>query len=57
MKFVIIDDEDRESKELESWFAFHPFEAGPYLFGMKDLFENIIKVKEMNSKQLTLKIE
>ncbi len=54
--FKLIDDNNIESTELKAWFAFHSFDKGPYLLGMKDILENVGISKKNNEEQLVLQI-
>jgi hypothetical protein len=56
ISFKIIDDQERESKPMNSWFAFYPFDSGPRLLGMKDLLEILGFSKKMNQDQLILSV-
>lgn len=42
--------------ELSGWFAFHPFEHGPLLLGMKDIIENLNFSQIVNNNQLIFEI-
>lgn len=54
--FKIIDENEKESQELSAWFAFHPLESGPFLFGMKNLLAEFGMFKEINDDSLVLKM-
>lgn len=54
--FRLIDDNKNESRELESWFAFHSFDRGPFLLGMKDILENYGILKGKNQDNLILEL-
>ena len=56
MNFLLIDDNGKESKELQGWFAFHPFKNGPYLLGMKDIIENLGIIKQVKGDHMILQI-
>ncbi len=57
VKFILIDDNGQESKEIKAWFAFHPFKNGPYLLGMKDVIENLGIIKKIDKNQLILTLD
>ena len=52
--FKLIDDNNIESKELIGWFAFHSFDKGPFLLGMKDILEKCGILKKIDQDQLIL---
>ena len=54
--FKLIDDNNKESAELEGWFAFHSFDRGPYLLGMKDILEKVDILKKFDKDQLILQL-
>ncbi len=55
MLFKILDDNELESDEFEAWFAFHPFEKGMHLLGMKSIIEEIEFHQDPKRKILILK--
>ena len=56
LSFKILDDNDQESNEITAWFAFHPFDRGPFLLGMKDVIEKIGFIKKLDEGVLILQI-
>jgi len=56
VSFKIIDEQEHESKPINSWFAFYPFDSGSRLLGMKGALENVGFSKNPNQDQLILSI-
>ena len=53
--FKLIDNDGKESSELQGWFAFHSLNIGPLLLGMNGIFQKLGITKEPDSDQITLK--
>ena len=56
LSFRIQDDMGKESTQLSAWFAFHPFDRGPFLLGMKDVIEKMGLIMEWDEEKLILQI-
>ncbi len=56
IKFKLVDDEGKESNELEGWFAFHPLEKEPLLLGMNGILKKIGIFKKPNDNYVVLSV-